>query len=88
MPNVHTMPLKVNGALPRVDGPLKVTGTARYTSDQNLPGMLYAVPVCASIAKGRIESMDTSRAESIPGVKAGSKSDRGRGRHGDRHGAV
>jgi xanthine dehydrogenase YagR molybdenum-binding subunit len=32
--------------------------------------MLYAVPVCASIAKGRIESMDTSRAESMPGVKA------------------
>jgi xanthine dehydrogenase YagR molybdenum-binding subunit len=32
--------------------------------------MLYAVPVCASIAEGRIESMDTSRAESMPGVKA------------------
>lgn len=64
------MPLKVNGTLPRIDGPLKVTGTARYTSDHCLPGMLYAVPVCATIAKGRIESMDTSRAESMPGVKA------------------
>jgi xanthine dehydrogenase YagR molybdenum-binding subunit len=65
-----TRPPKTNGSLPRVDGPLKVSGTAQYTSDVNLPGMLYAVPVCATIAKGTIAGIDTRRAEQIPGVKA------------------
>jgi len=65
-----TRPPKTNGSLPRVDGPLKVSGTAQYTSDVNLPGMLYAVPVCATIAKGTIASIDISRAEQMPGVKA------------------
>jgi xanthine dehydrogenase YagR molybdenum-binding subunit len=65
-----TMPPKTNGALPRVDGPLKVSGSAMYSSDYHLPGMLYAVPVCATIASGTIARIDTSRAESMPGVKA------------------
>ncbi|MDE3104287.1 MAG: xanthine dehydrogenase family protein molybdopterin-binding subunit [Acidobacteriota bacterium] len=56
--------------VPRVDGPLKVSGTARYTSDHNLEGMLYAVPVCATIAKGRIRSLNVAAAESVRGVKA------------------
>ena len=30
---------------PRVDGPLKVSGKAQYTSDFHFPGLLYAVPV-------------------------------------------
>ena len=37
---------------PRVDGPLKVTGKAQYASDFHFPGMLYAVPVEATIASG------------------------------------
>ncbi len=63
-------PPNTKGTRPRVDGPLKVSGTAMYSSDYNLPGMLYAVPVCATIAKGTIKSLDTSRAEKMPGVKA------------------
>jgi xanthine dehydrogenase YagR molybdenum-binding subunit len=63
-------PPKTNAGLPRVDGPLKVSGAAMYTSDHNLPGMLYAVPVCSTIAKGTIFSLDTSKAEAMPGVKA------------------
>jgi len=70
MATASTLPPKTNGSLPRVDGPLKVSGAAIYTSDHNLPGMLYAVPVCATIAKGTITALDTSRAESMPGVKA------------------
>jgi xanthine dehydrogenase YagR molybdenum-binding subunit len=70
MATAPTFPPKTNGSLPRVEGPLKVTGSATYTSDHNLPGMLYAVPVCATIAKGIITAIDTSRAESMPGVKA------------------
>jgi xanthine dehydrogenase YagR molybdenum-binding subunit len=55
---------------PRVDGPLKVTGKAQYTSDFHFPGMLYAVPVEATIASGRIRKLDTTAAEKMPGVRA------------------
>src|ERR671919_366094 len=55
---------------PRVDGPSKVAGKAQYTSDFHFPGMLYAVPVEATIANGRIRKLDTSAAEKMPGVRA------------------
>src|SRR3979411_2177640 len=55
---------------PRVDGPLKVTGTAQYTSDFHFPGMLYAVPVEATIANGKIQKLDTAAAEKMPGARA------------------
>jgi xanthine dehydrogenase YagR molybdenum-binding subunit len=55
---------------PRVDGPRKVTGRAQYTSDFRFPGMLYAVPVEATIASGRVVSLETAAAEKMPGVRA------------------
>ena len=55
---------------PRVDGPLKVTGKAQYASDYHFPGMLYAVPVGATIANGRVIKLDTAAAEKMPGVRA------------------
>ncbi|WP_299790194.1 xanthine dehydrogenase family protein molybdopterin-binding subunit [Ramlibacter sp.] len=55
---------------PRVEGPLKVSGQARYTSDHRFPGMLYAVPVCSTIANGEIREIDTSSAAKMPGVQA------------------
>src|SRR5271156_2812130 len=70
MASILNLPPKTNAGLPRVDGPLKVSGVAMYTSDHNFPGMLYAVPVCATIANGTITRIDTSRAESMAGVKA------------------
>lgn len=63
-------PPNTKGLRPRIDGPLKVSGVAMYSSDYNLPGMLYAVPVCATIAKGTITGLDMGRAEKMPGVKA------------------
>jgi xanthine dehydrogenase YagR molybdenum-binding subunit len=54
----------------RVDGPLKVTGSAKYTSDFNFAGMLYAVPVGATIANGEIRTLNTAAAEAMPGVRA------------------
>src|SRR6266446_3301785 len=54
----------------RIDGPRKVTGLAQYTSDFNFPGMLYAVPVEATIANGKLLTLDTSAAEKMPGVRA------------------
>lgn len=53
---------------PRIDGPLKTTGSARYAGDYNFPRMVYAVPVCSTIANGKIRSLDTSAAEKLPGV--------------------
>ncbi len=60
----------IGQARARIDGPLKVTGTARFTSDHNLPGMLYAVPIGATIGKGKVTAIDTSRARQMPGVRA------------------
>jgi xanthine dehydrogenase YagR molybdenum-binding subunit len=54
----------------RVDGPRKVTGVAQYTTDFHFPGMLYAVPVGATIANGKITKLDTATAEKMPGVHA------------------
>ncbi|WP_028926265.1 xanthine dehydrogenase family protein molybdopterin-binding subunit [Pseudonocardia acaciae] len=52
----------------RLDGPLKVTGEARYGVDHNLPGMAYGYLVLSTIAHGEIATMDTSAARSAPGV--------------------
>src|SRR6185436_1599753 len=54
----------------RVDGPRKVTGVAQYTSDYRFPGLLYAVPVEATIANGTLLTLDTAAAEKMPGVRA------------------
>lgn len=53
---------------PRIDGPVKVTGQADYTSDHHFPNLAIAVPVCAKIAKGTIKSLDVSEAKKIKGV--------------------
>ncbi|HEY4200322.1 MAG TPA: xanthine dehydrogenase family protein molybdopterin-binding subunit [Devosiaceae bacterium] len=54
----------------RIDGPLKVTGQARYTSDHHTDDLLYAVPVGATIANGRIAVIDATKARQMPGVRA------------------
>jgi xanthine dehydrogenase YagR molybdenum-binding subunit len=55
---------------PRIDGPVKVSGVAQYASDFHFPGMLYAVPIEATIANGRVVKLDTAAAEKMPGVRA------------------
>src|SRR6202789_62284 len=55
-------------AVARLDGPLKTTGTAPYASRFHFSRLVYAVPVCATIANGKIRSLDTSAAERLPGV--------------------
>src|SRR5712671_2870913 len=55
---------------PRVDGPLKVSGQALYASDHHFPGMVYAVPVCSTIASGEIRRIDAGAAQKMPGVRA------------------
>lgn len=53
----------------RWDARAKVSGTGRYTADIQLPGMLYAKFVNASVPHARIVSIDTTEAEKVPGVK-------------------
>ncbi|HEY4270551.1 MAG TPA: xanthine dehydrogenase family protein molybdopterin-binding subunit [Candidatus Udaeobacter sp.] len=55
---------------PRIDGPLKVSGKAMYASDFPFTGLLYAVPVEATIANGKIQKLDTAEAENMSGVRA------------------
>jgi xanthine dehydrogenase YagR molybdenum-binding subunit len=43
---------------------------AQYTSDFHFPGMLYAVPVEATIANGKLVKLDTEAAEKMPNVRA------------------
>ncbi|MCI2416383.1 xanthine dehydrogenase family protein molybdopterin-binding subunit [Saccharopolyspora sp. K220] len=52
----------------RLDGPLKVTGQAKYGADNNFPGMAYGYVVLSTIAHGEIAAMDVTAANSAPGV--------------------
>ena len=52
------------------EAPEKVTGRAIYTSDIYLPGMLYVKIFRSPYAHARIKSMDSRKAESLPGVWA------------------
>ena len=66
-----TTKLRVVGtSVPRVDAQAKVTGQAKYTRDIKLPGMLYGVIVRSPYAAAKIQSIDTSQAERLPGVRA------------------
>jgi len=55
---------------PRLDGFDKVSGRSVFTDDVKLPGMLHAKVLRSPHARARILSIDTSRAEAMPGVKA------------------
>ncbi|MDY7004606.1 MAG: xanthine dehydrogenase family protein molybdopterin-binding subunit [Cyanobacteriota bacterium] len=54
----------------RVDGKLKVTGGARYTADMPVENLTYGVLIESTIAKGKITKLETTAAETAPGVLA------------------
>ena len=58
----------IGSATSRIDGIAKVTGTARYAAEHLAENLLHGVIVSASIAKGRIRSLDDSAARAVPGV--------------------
>jgi xanthine dehydrogenase YagR molybdenum-binding subunit len=58
----------IGAAVPRIDGPLKTTGSAMYSADFHFPRMAHAMAVQSTIASGKIKSLDTSAAEKMPGV--------------------
>jgi len=56
-------------SLPRVDMVGKCTGTAEYSIDVKLPGMLYATVRMNPAIGGPMNGFDASAAENMPGVK-------------------
>ncbi len=53
-----------------VDGYERVTGAAEFVTDTKLAGMIHGKILRSPLAHARILSIDTSKAEAIPGVKA------------------
>lgn len=58
----------VGQTFPIHDAPQKVRGELVYVSDLSLPKMVYAKLLLSPIAHGLIKTIDTSRAEALPGV--------------------
>jgi xanthine dehydrogenase YagR molybdenum-binding subunit len=68
-----TYPLRVptsavGAPLTRVDGPLKVTGGARFAADNPVSDLVHAVLVCSTVASGSVDRIDTGVAARSPGV--------------------
>jgi xanthine dehydrogenase YagR molybdenum-binding subunit len=60
----------LNHPVIRVDGPLKVSGAARYTHDIRLPNMLYARILRCPHPHARLKKFDSAAALKLSGVKA------------------
>lgn len=58
----------VGTSVPRLDGPDKVTGRARYAVDLTLPGMLHAAVARSERAHAELEGIETAAALAVPGV--------------------
>ena len=54
----------------RVDGPVKVTGAAKYASDVQPEGWLYGMILRSKWAKAKITSINLEKALKVPGIKA------------------
>ena len=54
--------------IPRVEGKLKVTGSAPYPIDIAVPGQAYGVLVQSTVVRGRIREITTDTAERATGV--------------------
>jgi CO/xanthine dehydrogenase Mo-binding subunit len=75
-PEVHSIgqrvepPAPIGVSVPRRDGVAKVTGTAQFTVDLDLPGMCHARLLRSPHAHAIIRSIDVSAARALPGVVA------------------
>jgi xanthine dehydrogenase YagR molybdenum-binding subunit len=56
--------------MPRVDAYERVAGTATFYDDLKLPGMLHGAILCCPHANAKVQKVDTSAAEKMPGVHA------------------
>ena len=60
----------IGAPLDRIEGPQKVAGTAPYAYEHHVDNPLYLYPLHSDIARGRVEQIDASPAEELPGVVA------------------
>ncbi|HTM08959.1 MAG TPA: xanthine dehydrogenase family protein molybdopterin-binding subunit [Verrucomicrobiae bacterium] len=60
----------VGRSIARVDAVDKVTGTAKFTGDLSVPGMLHGKILRSPYTHARVRNIDTSKAETLPGVVA------------------
>jgi len=60
----------VGRRVPRIDAPELASGRAVFTDDIRLPGMLFGKILTSPHPHARVLKVDTSRAESLEGVKA------------------
>lgn len=60
--------MSIGQPTPRVEGPLKVTGAAKYAADNHPDGMLYAVIVGSPVPAGEVKAIETAEAAATPGV--------------------
>ena len=61
---------QIGRAVPKIDAPERATGRAIYIQDLELPRMLHGAILRADRVHARILSVDTARADRLPGVRA------------------
>ncbi len=64
------MPTLFGSGIKRREDPRLVTGTATYTDDVKLPGLLYAAILRSTYAHARLKKVDVRAAKKAPGVVA------------------
>ncbi|MEN3289408.1 MAG: xanthine dehydrogenase YagR molybdenum-binding subunit, partial [Bradyrhizobium sp.] len=62
------MPATIGTPTSRIDGRVKVTGAAKYAGEFTAPDLAYGVVVNSTLPRGRIVSIDASRALAVSGV--------------------
>lgn len=61
---------QIGKSTPRIDGPTKVTGEAKYASDMQPKGCLYGMILRSRWPAARISSINLEKANAMPGIKA------------------
>ena len=67
----------ISHATKRVDGPVKVTGRARYSSDIQADGWLYGMILRSKWPAAKITDINLDKALQVPGIKAAVKANDG-----------
>ncbi|HET7700152.1 MAG TPA: xanthine dehydrogenase family protein molybdopterin-binding subunit, partial [Candidatus Limnocylindria bacterium] len=60
---------EIGRARPRVDGRHRVTGSAKYTHDIQLVGMLHCAILRSPYPRARVRAIDTTKATALAGVR-------------------
>jgi CO/xanthine dehydrogenase Mo-binding subunit len=70
MPSWPEQRTYIGGHTTRIDGPLKVTGAAKYPSDVQPEGWLYGMILRSKWPKAKISGINLDKARAVPGIKA------------------